>query len=164
MKTALVQWYVTGLSICGDDPEWCEAVHHLSCGASVANVITITSLPPLHMWGSLVSYIGLDWLVFNATFNILGHIVAVSFIGGGNRRPSASNWRTSQTCIHVCSGWRHVIIGTVPLITFATQAPTRTSDLPIERPVTLPQDQGGRPSVTYRRSAVYPRYSGFLRQ
>ena len=39
----------------------------------------------------------------------------VSFIGGGNRRPSASYWRTSimHTCKHVCSGWRHVIISTV---------------------------------------------------
>ena len=41
-------------------------------------------------------YNQLDWLVFYANFNILGHIVAVSFIGGGDLRPSASNWRTQH--------------------------------------------------------------------
>ena len=51
-----------------------------------------------------VTFDGLDWLMFKATFNILGHIVAVSFI---DVLPNM------HTCKHICSGWKHVIISTV---------------------------------------------------
>ena len=37
-----------------------------------------------------------------------------TWVPGGNRRPLASNWLPNmQTCIHVYSGCRHVIISTV---------------------------------------------------
>ena len=50
-----------------------------SRGNNVTNcIIELTSF-------SRISQDWIDWC-FNATFNILGHIMAVSFIGGGNRR------------------------------------------------------------------------------
>ena len=91
--------------------------------------------------------------MFNATFNISGHIVAVSCIGGGNRRQSANNCMTYfPTCIHVYSGWRHELISTV--LTFATESPmerrrpvsdrVRSRRVGLERPVKLPLVQGHR--------------------
>ena len=59
-----------------------------------------------------LTYVPLDWLywlVFNSTFNLLARIVAASFIAGGN----LSTRRNFPTCIHICSGWRHVIISTM---------------------------------------------------
>ena len=69
-----------------------------------------------------MDWIALDLFGFKATFNIWGHIVAVSFIGGGNWSTQGKTADLRQvtdvlpnmhTCIHVCSGWRHVIISTV---------------------------------------------------
>ena len=60
------------------------------------------------------------WLMeFHTTF--LSHLVAVSFIGGGNGNTQrklltfCKQLTYFPTCIHVCSVWRHVIISSVLL-------------------------------------------------
>ena len=62
--------------------------------------------------------IRVDWLVLNATFNILGHIVTVSFIGQdpeetADLRQVSDVLPNMNIYKHECSGWWHVIISTV---------------------------------------------------
>ena len=91
------------------------------------------------------AWIGLDWLGLNATFNIWRHIVAVSYTGGGNRRPSIRNWRTfphAYTVVGDLWSWASHF----PLRPCSKEhgqfqigpgrAVTRTTDLPLERSVT----------------------------
>ena len=57
---------------------------HTTCTLPNELTVPITGIMLNPLSGGL-DWIGLDCLMFNNTFNILGYIEAVSFIGGGNR-------------------------------------------------------------------------------